>query len=98
MENKLFLTDEQMKLLVQAMRPVQVCDPQGVVLGMVDPELSPAFLAELKRRAAAPGPRYTSEQVRNHLRALEDAWDREGPFDKTRMQEILEKARGQDQY
>jgi hypothetical protein len=96
MDNKITLTDEQMKLVVQAMRPLQVCDSHGVVLGTIDPELSPEFIAELKRRAAAPGPRYTGEQVRRHLQSLEEAWNREGPFDERRMREILDKARAQD--
>ena len=95
--NKIVLTEEQMKLVRQADSFVQVCDPQGIVLGTIDPELTPEFVAEMKRRAAAPGPRYTGEQVGNHLRALEQAWKREGPFDENRMREILREMRIREQ-
>ncbi len=87
------LTEEQMNVLRQAPAPVQVCDPQGNVLGMVHPERSPAFIAEMKRRASAPGPRYTGEQVQGHLQALQEAWEREGGFDAARMKEILQAVR-----
>ena len=60
---KITLTEEQMKVVRQFKATVQVCDPQGIIVGTVDPELTPEFIAELKRRASVPGPRYTSEQV-----------------------------------
>jgi hypothetical protein len=82
-----------MSVVRQACANVAVCDPKGNVLGTVDPDLTPEFIAELKGRAAAPGPRYTSEQVRNHLRLLQEAWDREGGFDEARMREILQEIR-----
>jgi hypothetical protein len=90
---KIVLTDEQMKVVRQAQEPVRICDPQGIVLGTVDPEITPEFVAEMKRRAAAPGPRYTGEQVRVHLQKLEAAWQQEGPFDEKRMKEILREIR-----
>ena len=83
---QIILTEEQMKIVSQAHSEIQVCDPRGGVLGTV---ISPEFIAEMKRRARAPGPRYSGEQVQGHLRALEEAWDREGPFDQARMHEIL---------
>ena len=89
---RIILTDEQMKQISETHSPVPVCDPKGNVLGSVDPDLRPEFIAELKR-PAAPGPRYSSEQVRNHLRLLQEAWDREGPFDKERMLDILDAIR-----
>jgi hypothetical protein len=90
------LTEEQKSLLVETLSPVEICDPQGVVLATAEPEQFPEFIAEMKRRASAPGPRYTGEQVRRHLAALEEAWQREGPFDKKRMFEILEQVRSAD--
>jgi hypothetical protein len=94
---RIILTEEQVKTLSQANTPVQVCHPQGIVLGTVDPTLTPEFIAEVKRRAASPGPWYTGEQVRRHLQALEEAWEREGPFDETRMRELLDQIRTADE-
>src|SRR5690242_8569342 len=90
------LTEEQMKVLRQAPAPIQVCDPEGNVLGIVHPERSAEFIAEMKRRASAPGARYTGEQVQGHLQALQEAWEREGGFDAARMKEILKEIRGED--
>lgn len=94
---RIVLTEEQMKLVRQSTSPVPVCDPTGIVLGTVDPEITPEFIAELKKRAKSPGPWYTSEQVRRHFEALEEAWQREGPFDNKRMHEILDEIRAKDQ-
>jgi hypothetical protein len=94
---KIVLTEEQMQVVRQAKAPVRVCDPQGICLGTVDPEITPEFVAEMKRRAKAPGPRYSGEQVRRHLHALQEAWDREGGFDEKRMRELLEEVRAKDQ-
>jgi hypothetical protein len=95
--NKIILTEEQLQVLHQSNSPVPVCHPQGKVLGTVDPDLTPEFIAEMKRRAASPGPWYTGEQVRRHLEALQEAWDREGGFDKARMHELLEQIRAADE-
>ncbi len=94
--SQIVLTEEQMKVLRQACAPVAVCDPDGNVVGRVDPEKTPEFIAEMKRRAAAPGPRHTGEQVRGHLQALQQAWDREGGFDEKRMHEILAEIRAKE--
>jgi hypothetical protein len=95
--NKIVLTEEQVQVLRQASAPVAVCHPQGTVLGTVDPELTPEFIAEMKRRAASAGPWYTGEQMRKHLQALQEAWDLEGGFDEARMWELLEQIRATDQ-
>jgi hypothetical protein len=94
--SQIVLTEEQMKIVRQSKDPVKDCDPTGLILGTVDPEITPEFIAEMKRRAAKPGPRYTSEQVRNHLQPLQEAWDREGPFDQKRMMELLEQIRAKE--
>ena len=94
--NQIVLTEEQMTIVRLATDPVKVCDPQGIVLGHVDPDITPEFIAELKRRAASPGPWYTGEQVQNHLKGLEEAWQREGPFDSARAKEILKELRAAD--
>jgi hypothetical protein len=94
--SQIVLTEEQMQVVRQSTAPVNVCDSNGLVLGTVDPQITPEFVAEMKRRARGPGPWWTGEQVRNHLRALQEAWDREGPFDQARMRELLERIRAAD--
>jgi hypothetical protein len=64
--------------LRNATSPAQLVDERGRVLGSFSPavsaglELTPEELAELKRRMASPGPRYSTEQVIEHLRAMEN--------------------------
>ncbi len=94
--SQIVLTEEQMKVVRQSTVPVKVCDPSGIVLGTVDPELTPEFFAEMKRRGKSPGPCWTGEQVRKHLQALQEAWEREGPFDAPRMRELLDQIRAAD--
>jgi hypothetical protein len=63
--------------LSKAKLPVRLVDEQGILLGSFSPvppssdELTPEELSEIKRRMNAPGPRYTTEQVLNHLSSLE---------------------------
>lgn len=93
---QIVLTPDQAKLYHQAKVPVQVCDTQGKVLGTLPPDFSAEFIAELKRRAQAPGQRYTSEQVTRHMQALAEAWKRDGPFDEKHTMEILEQIRAEN--
>ena len=60
---EIVLTDEQAKQLAGAVVPVEVKDAAGRVVGHLEPVLPPEFIAELKRRAATPGPRYSGTQV-----------------------------------
>jgi hypothetical protein len=87
---QIILTPEQMKLYNEATAPIQVCDTYGKVLATFTPDWSKAFIAMLKHRARLPGGTYTSEQVSRFLKALEKAWQREGPFDEKRLTEIVE--------
>ena len=66
------LTEDQAAIYRQASHPVKVRDSHGIVLGTLDPGLTPEFIAELKRRASSPGPWFTGTQVRQHLKALEE--------------------------
>jgi uncharacterized protein YmfQ (DUF2313 family) len=85
----LILTEEQAKIVAQALGPVEVRDASGKTLGHIEPRLTPEMIAELKRRAASPGPFYTGEQVQARLRALQEEWDRTGGFDEAYMREFL---------
>jgi len=77
---EIVLTEEQAKQLTETLSPVVVKDPSGRVVGHLGPVLSPERIAELKRRAATPGPRYSSESVKAMLDALQAERDRIGPF------------------
>ena len=87
---KIVLTPDQEKQYHEAKEPVQICDTQGDVLCTLTPSLTPEFIAELKRRAAAPGPRYSGDDIQAMFRFLEEAWEREGSFDERRMHELLD--------
>ena len=84
------LTEEQARVVQQSqVEPLQLCDPHGKVLRTIEPEYTKEYIAELKRRAAAPGPRFTGAQVQARLQALQQEWDRTGGFDEVYMTEFL---------
>jgi len=93
---ELILTEEQSKIVAQAFGPVRVRDGHGTILGHIEPALTPEKIAELKRRAASPGPRYTGEQVQARLRALQEEWDRTGGFDEAYLREFLARLNAED--
>jgi hypothetical protein len=78
---EVILTEEQAKIVARAEGQLVVRDPGGKVVGHIEPKLSSEVIAELKRRAASPGPWFTSEQVHSRLLALQEEWDRTGGFD-----------------
>jgi uncharacterized protein YmfQ (DUF2313 family) len=88
---RITLTEEQTDRIRQEWERIQLCDPSGNVICTVDPERTPEFLAELKRRSASPGPWYTGAQVKARLNALQEEWDRTGGFDEAYMRAFLEK-------
>jgi hypothetical protein len=91
------LTEEQARLIQHTLaEPLQLCDPQGKVLRTIAPEYTKEFIAELKRRAATPGPRYTGAQVQARLRALQQEWDRTGGFDEAHMRDFLDRLERED--
>lgn len=94
---QILLSEEQARLVQQAaVEPLQLCNPQGKVLRTIEPEYTKEFIAELKRRASAPGPRYTGAQVQARLQALQAEWDRTGGFDEAYMQEFLKRLNAAD--
>jgi hypothetical protein len=50
----------------------------------------------MKRRASAPGPRYSGAHVQRMLQYLQGAWDKDGPFDEKRMRELINEFRSKD--
>jgi len=65
------LNDEQAKQVASLLKPVDVCDSQGNVLGTFTPFWTEADIAEAKRRLGSDEPRYTTEQVLRHLESLD---------------------------
>lgn len=94
--SQITLTPEQAKLFHQSKGPIAICDTDGKVIGTLPPDYSAEFIAELKRRAKSPGRRFSSEQVTRHMQGLAEAWNKEGPFDESRLMEILEQLRSED--
>ena len=90
---QIILTPEQMKVYDEATSRIEICDTYGKVLASFTPDCSKAFIAMLKQRARQPGRTYTSAQVSDLLRTLEEIRQREGPFDEKRLNEILEEYR-----
>jgi uncharacterized protein YmfQ (DUF2313 family) len=88
---ELILTTEQAQIVTRALGPVTVRDPSGKVLGCLEPKLTPEMIAELKRRAASPGPFFTGAQVQARLQALQEEWDRTGGFDEAYLHHFLER-------
>jgi hypothetical protein len=87
--SEIVLTDEQARAVTQAGGPVTVTDRRGNTYTPIQLELSAERIAELKRRAAAPGPRYTGAHIQAMLRALEVEWQRTGGFDEEYVVEFV---------
>lgn len=77
------LDSTQAQILLQAHGLVRVCGPDGDLLGVIAPpikdkagsesgsgDFTDEDIEEAKRRRDAPGPRYTTKEVLEHLRAL----------------------------
>jgi len=86
---EIILTEEQAKVLRGATGPIVAKDQAGNLVGRIQPSPTPEFIAELKRRANAPGPRYSGKQIQSRLAALQQEWDRIGGFDEAAMREFL---------
>lgn len=87
---QIILTPDQMKLYHQAKEPLQVCDTEGKVLATVMPDHSAEFIAEMKRRAASPGPWFTQDDIQAMFRMLEETEAKEGKIDKARLDSLMD--------
>jgi len=68
---QIVLTDEQAAALIASQGKVRLCDSGGKTLALAEPIFSDEEIAEARRRAAAPGVWYTTEEVLAHLHSLD---------------------------
>lgn len=67
----IIVTDEQAALISRSNGMIQVQDCQGRVIGYVTPAPTAEEIAKLKARLSVPQPTYTTAQVLEHLRSLD---------------------------
>jgi len=65
------LSDDQAQTVQAATGAVEIRDRRGNLLGYVTPPPGEAEIAEARQRLASDGPWYTTQQVMDHLRSLE---------------------------
>ncbi len=65
------LNDDQARVVTAALQPVQIRDSKGNILGIIPPIWSEQDIADAKKRLASNEPRYSMQQVLDHLRTLE---------------------------
>ena len=63
--------DQQARVISEATEGVEIRDPQGRHLGYVAQGLTDEDVAIAKQRLASDEPRYTTQEVLDHLRSLE---------------------------
>jgi hypothetical protein len=68
---QIVLSDEQAKTVASSLKPVQVRDLRGNVLGYIEPLWTEEDIAEAKRRLASGKPGFTTAEVLEYLRSLE---------------------------
>jgi hypothetical protein len=68
---EIVLTEEQAQVVTIALRPVQVRDRKGNVLGTFTPVWTEAHIAEAKRRLASNQPGYSLAEVLDYLQSQE---------------------------
>jgi hypothetical protein len=75
---KTTLSPEQAAIVTGTVEPVRICMPDGSIAGWLkrnitpqEPIFTPEEIAEAERRANAPGPWYTTQEVLARLRSLE---------------------------
>ena len=92
---QIILTPDQAKVFHLAQEPVQVCDAQGHVIGILPPGVSAEFIAEQKRRAASAGPWYSGQDVQAMFQFLETERSKRGQLDNSQLNELLDQFEAQ---
>src|SRR5688500_3023860 len=95
---ELVLTPEQARLVGEATSNLEVRDPDGRLVALLEPidERLAAVIAEIQQRRGQPGPRVPAEQVRAHLRRLAEIRQQE-PLDEARVLDLLDRMRAGEQ-
>ena len=93
---EIVLTEEQSRILSGPPLRVVFKDPTGRVVGEMDPLPDPAWIAEMKRRAAGPGPWYTGAAIRAMFDALEAERERIGPFSVEYLDQFVKRLEESD--
>ncbi len=83
------LTADQWDVVRRSATAVRVLSPDGDLVTTVESELTPAEIERIKQEIDSDDETFTAEHVRNTLSFLEDAWQKEGGFDKDRMRELV---------
>jgi hypothetical protein len=65
------IDDDAVRILAAAREQVEVRDRKGQILGYLRPLCTEEDIAVCMERLASDAPRYTTEQVREYLRSLE---------------------------
>jgi hypothetical protein len=65
------VNDQQAKLISEATESVEIRDARGGHLGYVAHRFNDADIAIAKQRLASDEPRYTTQEVLDHLRSLD---------------------------
>jgi hypothetical protein len=87
---EIILTDEQAKLLTEATELVELRDAAGTVLVKIDPIDAMALARHRKRKSIGDTePLVPAEQVEAYLQRMHEEWDKSGPFDVKRAEEIF---------
>jgi hypothetical protein len=87
---EIILTEEQARQIAESKEPVELRDVAGTVLVKVDPFDATALAAHRQRRQSeleeqgVPG-----DKVHEYLQLLQAEWDKNGPFDMAKADEIF---------
>ena len=93
---EIVLTEDQARIVAGATTSVVIRNPNGAVIGAIDPKEA-EWIAEAQRRIAAKqGSGVPGKMVQAHLAALQAEWDRTGGFDRDYMKAFLAKLRAED--
>ena len=68
---RIVLSDDQARAVQAAAGVVEVRDGRGNLLGYVSPPPSDAEITAARRRLESDGPWYTTREVMDHLKSLE---------------------------
>jgi hypothetical protein len=69
--NHIIVDDQQARIISEATGSVEIRDPQGRHLGYVAHGFTDEDIAIAKQRLASDEPRYTTQEVLDHLGSLE---------------------------